>query len=89
MLTLTDSTGNAWTVTALAFDARGRAVFELRDFRGLPAPRAPLSIITLMNAKRTRRWLRYYSGVDVIFDTVQHVADLSVLARQLNAEAES
>jgi hypothetical protein len=87
MLTLKDSDGNTWTVSAVGFDGRGRALFELRDSRGLPAPRlARLSLITLMSGKRSRRWLRYWTGVDVVFDADrQHCARLSRLARELNA----
>jgi hypothetical protein len=82
---LTDSNGNTWTATALGFDGRGRALFELRDSRGLPAPLAPLAFVTLTSGKRTRRWLRYYSGIDVVFDgNRQHCRHLGNLARELN-----
>jgi hypothetical protein len=85
MLTLTDSSGNTWNVCAVGFDGRGRALFELRDSRGLPAPLAPLSFVTLTSGKRTRRWLRYHSGIDVVFDADrQHCRYLGNLARELN-----
>jgi hypothetical protein len=83
---LKDSNGNTWTATAVGFDGRGRAVIELRDERGLPAPLAPLSFVTLTSGRRARRWLRYHSGVDVPFSATHgsHVADLGNLARELN-----
>ena len=81
---LRDSDGNTWTATAVGFDGRGRAVFELRDERGLPRI-ARLSLVTLTNAKRARRWLRFHAGIDVEFTREQHVADLGRLARELNA----
>jgi hypothetical protein len=80
---LTDSSGHTWTATAVGFDGRGRALFELRDERGIPKT-ARLSLVTLCNAKRTRRWLRFHTGIDVVFDREQHVATLGRLARELN-----
>lgn len=82
---LTDSNGNTWNVTALALDGRGRALFELRDERGIPRT-ARLSLVTLTSGKRSRRWLRFHTGIDVVFDgDRQHCAHLSRLARELNA----
>ena len=81
---LKDSNGNNWNVTAVGIDGRGRALFEFRDDRGLPRS-ARLSLVTLTNAKRARRWLRFHAGIDVVFDRAQHVADLGKLARELNA----
>ena len=82
---LKDSNGNTWTASAVGFDGRGRAVFELRDERGIPRT-ARLSLVTLTNGKRARRWLRFHTGIDVVFDAKrQHCADLGKLARELNA----
>lgn len=86
MLTLKDSNGNTWTATALGFDGRGRAVFELRDERGIPRT-AGLSLVTLMNAKRTRRWLRFHTGIDVVFGREPHCGDLRRLHDELTARA--
>ncbi len=83
---ITDADGNTWTATAVGIDGKGRAVIELRDERGIPAPRAPLCFTTLTSGRRARRWLRYHSGIDVPFDAKrQHVGDLGRLARELNA----
>jgi hypothetical protein len=82
---LTDTNGNTWTATAVGFDGRGRAVFELRDERGIPRT-ARLSLVTLCRGRATRRWLRHHTGIDVVFDaTRQHCGDLGRLARELNA----
>lgn len=80
---LKDSNGNTWNVSAVGFDGRGRAVFELRDERGIPRI-ARLSLVTLCSGKRTRRWLRFYTGIDVEFTREQHCGDLGQLARELN-----
>jgi hypothetical protein len=81
-LTLYDSNGEPWTVEYRG-EKGGRHLFELRDRRGLPAPMAPLRLDTLLNARRCRRWLRHYTGVDVLFNTIQHCGELLRMAQGL------
>lgn len=79
-LTLYDTNGDPWTVEYRG-EKGGRHLFELRDSRGLPAPMARLRLDTMMNARRCRRWLRYYTGVDVLFNTIQHCGELMRMAQ--------
>jgi hypothetical protein len=77
MFTLHDTNGTAWRVSFTGKDAQ-HFVFAL-DANG-DRRVARLRIGSLMTAHRARRWIEFWSGVDIRFDERQHVSELLNLA---------